>query len=114
MKRRRPDFLKGLRLRGRYRLGPAPDPDRRKRDLPPTATLEDHIEDLVGWMIAGGFSPVDARRNGEWIREFHRQTGVNFLTLPPEEQAAFVAACDREIDELLREEADELDDPEEQ
>lgn len=101
MTRRRPDFMRHLRLRGRVRLGPAPNPDRRRRELPPTASLEEHIDDFVGWMIAGGIPPEDARYRGEWIREYHRQTGVNFLTLPPEEQVAFVVACDQRIDDLV-------------
>jgi alkanesulfonate monooxygenase SsuD/methylene tetrahydromethanopterin reductase-like flavin-dependent oxidoreductase (luciferase family) len=101
---------KALRFREPLNLGPAPDPDRRKRDLPPTASLEEHIEDFVGWMIAGGFSPEEAKRRGEWVREYHRATGKNFLTLPPEEQVAFVVECDRRIDELERKEAENLAD----
>jgi hypothetical protein len=89
-----------FRFRGRVRLGPAPDPERRKRELPPTATLEEHIEDFVGWMIAGGFPPEDAKQHGEWVREVHRETGINFLTLPPSEQLAVVAEFDRRLDEL--------------
>jgi hypothetical protein len=101
---------RALRFRGRLHLGPAPDPDRRRRDLPPTASLEEHIEDFVGWMIAGGFSPEEATRRGEWIREFHRKTGLNFLTLPPGEQLAFIIECDRQLDELERQEAEDLAD----
>jgi hypothetical protein len=78
--------------------------------LPPTASLEEHIEDFIGWMVAGGISPEDARHQGEWIREFHQQTGVSLLTLPPEEQAAFVAEYDRQLDELDRQEEEELAD----
>jgi hypothetical protein len=32
-----------LRLRGRVRVGVPPDPDRRRRELPPTASLEGGI-----------------------------------------------------------------------
>jgi hypothetical protein len=90
------------RFRGRVRVGSSPDPDRRRRDLPPTAGLDEHIEDFVGWMRAGGFSPEHAKRFGDSIRELHRRTGTNFLTLPPEEQLAFVIECDRQLDGLER------------
>jgi hypothetical protein len=100
--------MRDLRLRRPLRLGQASDPDRVRRDLPPTASLEDHIEDLVGWMIAGGFSPEDAQRQAEWIRHLHQQTGVNFLTLPSEEIVAFIAECDRQLEELDRQEAEDI------
>lgn len=99
---RRPDFLRHLRFRGHVPRDPAPDPDRRKRALPPTASLEEHIEDFVGWMIAGGIEADYARGAGEWVREYQRQTGKNFLSLPPEEQLAVIAEFDRQLDELER------------
>jgi hypothetical protein len=61
-------------------------------------------------MIAGGFAPDEAKRTGEWAREFHRKTGKNFLTLPPVEQFAFIVECDRELDELEHEETEDLSD----
>jgi hypothetical protein len=105
-----PHLAKHLRFRGPLNLGPALDPDRRRRNLPPTASLEEHIDDFVGCLIAGGFSAEEAKRRSEHIREYHRQTGKNFLTLPPEEQLAFVVECDRQIDELERQEAEDLAD----
>jgi hypothetical protein len=103
-RRRRPhrhDLMRHLRFRGPVRLGPAPDPDRR-RCVPPTASLAERIDDFVGWMIAAGFQPEEAKRRGEWIREYHQQTGKNFLALPPEEQLAIIAESDRRLDELER------------
>ncbi len=99
--------MRRLRLRP-VRLGPAPDPNRRKRQIPPTAPLEEHIEDFVGWMVAGGFSPEEAQHRGEWVREFYRETGVSFLTLPPEEMLTFIVECDRQLEQLDREEAEDL------
>ncbi len=107
--KRRPKATKRFRLRGRYRLGAASDPDRMRRVLSPAASLEDQIEDFVGWMTAGGFSAEDARRQGEWIRDYHRQTGKNFLRLPVEEQLAFTRECDRQLDELEAEELADVD-----
>jgi hypothetical protein len=105
-----PRLAKHLRFRGPLNLGPAPDPNRRRRSLPPTASLEEHIEDFVDWLIAGGTPPGDAKAQGDYFRELHRKTGVNFLTLPPEKQLAFIVECDRRLDELEREEAEDLSD----
>lgn len=109
LRRPPPNLAKHLRPREPLNLGLAPDPKRRRRALPPNATLEEHIEDFVGWMVAGGFSPEDAKRRAEWIRQYHRKTGKNFLTLPPGEQLAVIAAFDRQIDELERREKDLAD-----
>jgi hypothetical protein len=98
-----------LRFRGRVRLGVPPDPDRRRRELPPTASIEEHIDDFVGWQIAAGIPPEDANSRGAWVRQVHRETGVNFLTLPPGEKLAFIDECDRQLDELEAEELADAD-----
>jgi hypothetical protein len=100
--------VRRLGFRRPLRPGPAPDPERRRR-VPPTASLEEHIDDFVGWLIAGGFSVEEARHQGEWIRHVHRETGVNFLTLPPEDRVAFIEECDRRIDALEAEELADVD-----
>jgi len=66
------------------------------------------IEDFVSSLVADGLSPVTARSYGEHVREFHRETGINFLALTPEDLVGFMAACDRKLEELDREEAEDL------
>jgi hypothetical protein len=105
-----PALARHLRASSPLSLGPALEPDRRKRKLPAGASLEEYIEDFVSWMIAGGFAPEEAKRQAEFVREYHRQTGKNFLTLTPAEQFAFIVECDRQRDELAGQEAEALAD----
>jgi hypothetical protein len=80
---------------------------RGNTPLPP----ERVIEDFTAWLIAGGFSHEAARSRADRIREFHCETGMNFLTMTPEELVGFIAECDRQLDELEREEAEDLEQP---
>jgi hypothetical protein len=86
---------------------------RRRRPPRGNASLtqEQVIEDFTAWLIEGGLSPEAARTEADYIREFHRETGINFLALTPEDLVGFIAACDRELEELDREEAEDLAQP---
>ena len=86
------------------------DPDRRRRGLSPDARLDEHIEDFIGWIIAGGFSPAAAKWRADWIQKYHLGTGKDSPALTLEEKAAAIAEFDRQLDELGRQEAEDLAD----
>jgi hypothetical protein len=63
-----PELAKHVRLRGSADSGPILNLlNRRRKDLPPTASLEEQIEDFVGWLTVGGFPPEEAKRTAEWV-----------------------------------------------
>jgi len=82
-------------------------PPRGKVSLTP----EQVIEDFTAWLIEGGSSPEAAKTRADHIREFHRETGIAFLSLTPEELVGFIAACDLELEKLDAEEAEDLMSP---
>ena len=71
-------------------------------------TQEQVIEDFTAWLIEGGLSPQATKSEADYIREFHRETGINFLALTPEDLIGFIAACDRELEERDREEVEDV------
>jgi hypothetical protein len=73
-------------------------------------TYERLIEEFVPWLIEAGFSPAKAKAHADVVRRLYRERGVNLLALTSEELLRFIGEVDRRLEELERQEAEDLAD----
>ena len=71
-------------------------------------THEQVIQEFISSLIADGVSPAQAKTYADHVRDFHRESGLDFLNLTQEQIDGLRGMFERELEELDREEAEEL------